>query len=52
MPLFSPKVRLGFGHPAMDGDRLAHTDLGPANLIVTEDQVPDMGIRKFSISRA
>ncbi|WP_307871341.1 phosphotransferase [Micromonospora sp. M61] len=35
VPLFSPKARLGFAHPAMDGDRLAHTDLGPANLIVT-----------------
>ena len=35
VPLFSPKARLGFEHPAMDGDRLVHTDLGPANLIVT-----------------
>ncbi|GLW35233.1 phosphotransferase [Actinoplanes regularis] len=33
--LFSPKGRLGFEHPAMDGDTLVHTDLGPANLIVT-----------------
>src|SRR5690349_6989236 len=33
--LFSPKGRLGFEHPAMDGDALVHTDLGPANLIVT-----------------
>jgi aminoglycoside phosphotransferase (APT) family kinase protein len=33
--LFSPKARLGFEHPAMDGDALVHTDLGPANLIVT-----------------
>ncbi len=33
--LFSPKARLGFEHPAMDGDTLVHTDLGPANLIVT-----------------
>lgn len=35
VPLFSPKARLGFEHPAMDGDILVHTDLGPANLIVT-----------------
>jgi hypothetical protein len=35
VPLFSPKARLGFAHPAMDGDTLVHTDLGPANLIVT-----------------
>ena len=35
VPLFSPKARLGFEHPAMDGDTLVHTDLGPANLIVT-----------------
>lgn len=35
VPLFSPKARLGFEHPAMDGDALVHTDLGPANLIVT-----------------
>lgn len=33
--LFSPNGRLGFEHPAMDGDTLVHTDLGPANLIVT-----------------
>ena len=33
--LFSPKGRLGFEHPAMEGDTLVHTDLGPANLIVT-----------------
>ncbi|GGN96259.1 hypothetical protein GCM10010112_87370 [Actinoplanes lobatus] len=33
--LFGPKGRLGFEHPAMDGDTLIHTDLGPANLIVT-----------------
>ena len=32
--LFSPKERLGFEHPAMDGDTLVHTDLGPTNLIV------------------
>ena len=36
VPLFSPKARLGFEHPAMDGDTLVHTDLGPANLIVTQ----------------
>lgn len=35
VPLFSPKARLGFEHPAMDGDTLVHTDLGPTNLIVT-----------------
>jgi hypothetical protein len=35
MPLFSPKARLGFEHHAMDGNKLVHTDLGPANLIVT-----------------
>ncbi|MFF5293034.1 phosphotransferase family protein [Paractinoplanes globisporus] len=36
VPLLSPKTRLGFEHvPAMDGDTLIHTDLGPANLIVT-----------------
>jgi hypothetical protein len=33
--LFSPKARLGFEHPAMNGDTLVHTDLGPANLVVT-----------------
>lgn len=32
---FSPAVRLGFPHPAMDGEALVHTDLNPANLIVT-----------------
>jgi len=32
---FSPVARLGFAHPAMDGDMLVHTDLNPANLIVT-----------------
>jgi hypothetical protein len=36
VPLFSPPVRLGFEHPAMAGDTLVHTDLGSANLIVTE----------------
>ena len=35
VPLFSPKARLGFEHPALHGDTLVHTDLGPANLIVT-----------------
>jgi hypothetical protein len=35
VPLFGPKQRLSFEHPAMDGDALVHTDLGPANLIVT-----------------
>jgi hypothetical protein len=35
--LFSPKGRLGFEHPAMEGNALVHTDLGPANLIVTLD---------------
>lgn len=35
VPLFSPKARLGFEYPAMDGDTLVHTDLCPANLIVT-----------------
>jgi hypothetical protein len=35
LPLFSPSARLGFSHPAMDGNALVHTDLNPANLIVT-----------------
>ncbi len=35
VPLFGPRARLGFEDPAMDGDVLVHTDLGPANLIVT-----------------
>ncbi len=35
--LFSPSGRLGFSHPAMDGDALVHTDLNPANLIVTSN---------------
>ncbi|RSM67435.1 aminoglycoside phosphotransferase [Actinoplanes sp. ATCC 53533] len=35
--LFSPRGRLGFEHPAMDGDRLVHTDLTAANLIVTPE---------------
>jgi hypothetical protein len=33
--LFSPRARLGFEDPAMDGDALVHTDLCPANLIVS-----------------
>lgn len=32
---FSPASRIGFSHPAMDGDVLVHTDLNPANLIMT-----------------
>jgi hypothetical protein len=35
LPLFSPVGRLGFGHPALTGETLIHTDLNPANLIVT-----------------
>lgn len=35
VPMFSPKQRIGFEHPAMDGDTLVHTDLCPPNLIVT-----------------
>lgn len=35
--LFSPTARLAFEHPAADGDTLVHTDLGPANLIVTPE---------------
>jgi hypothetical protein len=35
VPWFSPAGRLGFSHPAMNGDTLVHTDLNPANLIVT-----------------
>lgn len=34
---FSPQDRLGFDHPAIHGDTLVHTDLNPANLIVTAD---------------
>lgn len=37
LPLFSPKGRIGFEHPAMDGDTLIHTDLAAANLIVTPE---------------
>jgi hypothetical protein len=33
--LFVPSARFGFAHPAMEGDRLVHTDLTTANLIVT-----------------
>lgn len=32
---FTPEARLGFAHPAMDGEMLIHSDLNPANLIVT-----------------
>ncbi|MFF0255941.1 aminoglycoside phosphotransferase [Micromonospora zamorensis] len=32
---FTPAARLGFTHPAMDGETLIHSDLNPANLIVT-----------------
>ena len=35
VPWFTPQARLGFSHPAMDGDTLIHTDLNPANLIIT-----------------
>jgi hypothetical protein len=35
LPLFSPAARLGFDHSAMQGDTLVHTDLNPANLVVT-----------------
>jgi hypothetical protein len=35
LPLFSPAARLGFEPPAMRGDSVVHTDLNPANLIVT-----------------
>lgn len=34
-PWFTPAARLGFGHPPMDGETLIHSDLNPANLIVT-----------------
>ncbi|MEU1606767.1 phosphotransferase [Micromonospora matsumotoense] len=33
--LFGPAGRLSFAHPAMDGDALVHSDLNPANLILT-----------------
>ncbi|GAB1692261.1 aminoglycoside phosphotransferase [Krasilnikovia sp. M28-CT-15] len=36
-PWFSPEARLGFGHPAMKGGTVIHSDLNPANLIVTTD---------------
>ncbi|WP_336298054.1 transposase [Micromonospora sp. LH3U1] len=32
---FTPAARLEFAHPAMDGETLIHSDLNPANLIVT-----------------
>ncbi|MEV7331446.1 aminoglycoside phosphotransferase [Micromonospora sp. NPDC093244] len=32
---FTPATRLGFAHPAMNGETLIHSDLNPANLIVT-----------------
>ena len=32
---FSPTARLGFTHPATEGATLVHSDLNPANLIVT-----------------
>ncbi|MDG9674685.1 aminoglycoside phosphotransferase [Micromonospora sp. DH14] len=32
---FTPAARLGFAHPAMDGETLIHSDLNPTNLIVT-----------------
>ncbi|TDC02242.1 aminoglycoside phosphotransferase [Micromonospora fluostatini] len=32
---FTPANRLGFAHPAMEGGMLVHSDLNPANLIVT-----------------
>lgn len=32
---FTPAGRLGFAHPAMDGPTLVHSDLNPANLIMT-----------------
>ncbi|WP_328348926.1 phosphotransferase family protein [Micromonospora sp. NBC_00421] len=37
VPLFTPQGRLGFAHPAMDGDSLVHSDLNAANLILTSD---------------
>ncbi|MEU1589054.1 hypothetical protein [Micromonospora sp. NPDC005710] len=33
--MFTPAARLGFAHPAMDGGTLIHSELNPANLIVT-----------------
>ncbi|AEV87480.1 aminoglycoside phosphotransferase [Actinoplanes sp. SE50] len=35
VPLFTPTGRLGFPHPAMDGDVLVHSDLAPTNLMVS-----------------
>ncbi len=34
---FTPAGRLGFALPAMEGQALVHSDLNPANLIVTAD---------------
>jgi hypothetical protein len=34
---FSPAARRGFAHPAMPGETFVHTDLNPANLIVSPD---------------
>jgi hypothetical protein len=34
---YSPKGRLGFSHPAMDGGMLVHSDLNPSNMLVTAD---------------
>jgi hypothetical protein len=34
---FTPAGRIGFGHPTMDGPMLVHSDLNPANLIMTSD---------------
>lgn len=36
---FTPATRLGFWNPAMDGEMLVHSDLNPANLIVTANGV-------------
>ncbi|GAB1688447.1 aminoglycoside phosphotransferase [Krasilnikovia sp. M28-CT-15] len=36
-PWFTPEARLGFGHPAMTGAMVIHSDLNPTNLIVTTD---------------
>ncbi|MFG1766908.1 phosphotransferase family protein [Micromonospora parva] len=32
---FTPAARLGFTHPAMDGETLIHSDLNPTNMIAT-----------------
>lgn len=34
-PWFTPAARLGFAQSTMDGETLIHSDLNPANLIVT-----------------